>query len=253
MLFSLAIQGDLEQWVADFKVAMLRGVREATEEEGRIILELLREDVRDAGLGDRLPNTWRLDVLPGGGRLSYNPVAFIHSKAAKIIDAFERGVTIKGKDGGFLAVPVPDGPMDRIRVFEGEGSIAAAQRVLGELRFVPVRQGLGMLVAARTRLMKTGRRQAVREDMFSAARADHEADVPVFFLVPQVRLEKRLSWREIAERGEQGFANRVETRLRANIAAMPQSGARAAAANAWFDSQGSGFSGRLSTALSDFS
>ena len=59
----------------------------------------LREQITGAGLGTRLANTWRGKRYPESGQ-SADAVAFVWSKAPAIIDAFERGVTIRSKRKG---------------------------------------------------------------------------------------------------------------------------------------------------------
>lgn len=245
--FDLAIQGDLEAWAQDVKVAMLQGVRDASEETGREGLEQLRDEVRDAGLGERLPNTWRLEMQPKRG-LAYNPAVFIRSTAADIIDAFTRGVVIKSRSGGMMAVPIPGGPMDRIRVFKGETSVQAAQRRLGELVFVPVRPGLAMLVSKAIRKTRSGRwvRKKEKDNFSPKYTAENIAEgVPVFWLVPQVRLSRRLNWPTIARAIEQTYGVRVEARLRERIGAVDMTTTRGRATSALLSQQGEGFAATL--------
>src|SRR5262245_40059380 len=64
----------------------------------------LRDDVVAAGLGNRLATTWRGMTYPEHGD-SLEAAAYVCSKAPKIIDAFDRGVTIRSSRGLFLAVP----------------------------------------------------------------------------------------------------------------------------------------------------
>lgn len=243
----LAFQGDLEAWARGVKLAMLQGTRDAVEEVGREGLEELRDEVRDAGLGDRLPNTWRLEMKPMRG-LAYNPAAFIRSTAAEIIDAFTRGVTIRTRSGGMMAVPIPGGPMDRVRVFKGETSVQAAERRLGKLTFVPVRPGLGMLVSGAIRKTRSGRYVRKKEkDNFSPKYTAENITqaVPVFWLVPQVRLARRLDWPTIARRIERDFAATVEANLRVRIAAVDAGSTRGRATLAFLGQQEEGFASNL--------
>ncbi len=244
---TLAFEGDLEAWAQGVKVAMLQGLRDAIEEVGREGLERLRDEVRGAGLGDRLPNTWRLELMPRRG-LAYSPAAFIRSTAADIIDAFTRGATIKSRSGGFMAVPIPGGPMDRVRVFRGETSVQAATRRLGELVFVPIRPGLAMLVTKSIRKTRSGRWVRKKEtDNFTPkyAAANIAEAVPVFWLVPQVRLSRRLNWPTIAREIERDFGQRVEANLRERIAKVDAGTTRGKATLAVLGQQEEGFSANL--------
>jgi hypothetical protein len=248
LLVSLALTGDLEAWADAVKLAMLQAVKSATEDEAYFgVLNPLRDDIREAGLGDRLPNTWRLEMRPGRGRLAYNPAAFIRSAAPLIIDGFSRSAVVKAGGGRFMAVPVKGGPMDRIRLLRGETSVQAAERRLGKLTFVPVRQGLAMLVTKSVRQTRSGRYVRVKGRDNITSRKDHETGVPVFFLVPQIRMTKRLSWEQIANQASTGFGERVEAELRRRIAAVEMPGLQGQARDAWLAQQGPGFSRRLST------
>jgi hypothetical protein len=64
----------------------------------------LRGQVTGAGLGERLAKSWRGDLYPKGG-MSINTAGFIYTKAPQIIGAFAYGVTIRSKQGRFLAIP----------------------------------------------------------------------------------------------------------------------------------------------------
>ncbi|PHY12826.1 hypothetical protein CSW58_10010 [Caulobacter sp. B11] len=253
LTLALAFSGDLEAWADDLKTAMLQGLRDGVEDTGRIGLERLRDDVREAGLGERLPKTWRLDLHPTRG-LAYSPAAFIRSTAARIIDAFTRGAVITSRDGGMMAVPIPGGPMDRIRVLRGETSVDAARRRLGELVFVPIRPGLGMLVTKRVRVTRSGRFNRTDDTKtYSPAYAakNIKTGIPVFWLVPQVVLARRLNWPQIARDISQTFGAQVEASLRTRIAAIDNTSTRGRASHAVLDGLGAGFSANLSSILPD--
>jgi hypothetical protein len=65
----------------------------------------LRRQVIDAGMGQRLANTWRGTRFPLGDKVSLSAAAFVNSNAPEIIDAFERGATIRPIKGKFLFIP----------------------------------------------------------------------------------------------------------------------------------------------------
>lgn len=72
-----------------------------------------RQQVRDAGMGNRLANTWRAEVYPKGGR-SLNPAGYIWSNAPAIIDAFARGAHIRPVNGAkWLWIPTRNVPARR--------------------------------------------------------------------------------------------------------------------------------------------
>ncbi|WP_313337282.1 DUF6441 family protein [Sphingobium yanoikuyae] len=72
-----------------------------------------RQQVRDAGMGNRLANTWRAEAYPKGGR-SLNPAGYVWSNAPAIIDAFSRGAYIRPVNGGkWLWIPTRNVPARR--------------------------------------------------------------------------------------------------------------------------------------------
>ncbi len=73
----------------------------------------LRDQVRGAGLGERLAKTWQGRRYPTGQE-SFDPSAYVWSKAPKLIDAYARGATIVPVNGAkFLAIPTDDVPKKR--------------------------------------------------------------------------------------------------------------------------------------------
>ncbi|WP_313337237.1 DUF6441 family protein [Sphingobium yanoikuyae] len=72
-----------------------------------------RQQVRDAGMSNRLANTWRAEAYPKGGR-SLNPAGYVWSNAPAIIDAFSRGAYIRPVNGGkWLWIPTRNVPARR--------------------------------------------------------------------------------------------------------------------------------------------
>ena len=83
----------------DIERAVTSGMRDAADG----LKQGLREDVVASGLGERLARTWRGKVFPEVGE-SADAAAYVWSKAPKLIDAFDRGVTIRPARGFWLAV-----------------------------------------------------------------------------------------------------------------------------------------------------
>lgn len=75
----------------------------------------LRGQVIEAGMGQRLANTWRGDVYPRVyGKVSMNPAGVVRSAAPLIIDAFARGATIRPVNGSkYLWIPTKAVPRAR--------------------------------------------------------------------------------------------------------------------------------------------
>jgi len=179
----------------------------------------LREDVREAGLGPRLANTWRGDTYPKTGA-SIEAAAYVYSNAPKLIDAFDRGVTIRAKGGKYLAIPTPDAGVRQVSKRRAKGSTdntlspASWERETGaKLRFVPTKTG-GVLVAD-----AFYRRQAARFQGRKSFRPIRESGpdrgrsfVVIFVLVRQAKLRKRLDIDTTAKR----WADRVPSAIAAN-------------------------------------
>lgn len=76
----------------------------------------LRRQVTSAGMSQRLANTWRDRVYPER-RASMTPTGYIWSNAPDIINAFDRGVTIRPVNGSeYLWIPTNNVPRARGRV-----------------------------------------------------------------------------------------------------------------------------------------
>jgi hypothetical protein len=131
-----------------------------------------------------LANSVRSEVYPKGVG-SLNAAALIWSKAKKIVGAFETGVDIRARNGNWLAIPLPAaGKANRGgRISPGEWESSRGRR----LQFVQRKRGGALLV-------DTG--QAIRGPSTvgrgGVARGFRNRSVPIFILVPRVRLQKRL-------------------------------------------------------------
>jgi hypothetical protein len=169
--------------------AVQAGMREATIG----LKDALRADVIAGGLGDRFAKTWRGKTFPETGE-SLGAASYVWSRAPKLIDAFDRGVTIRSAAGFFLAIPTAaaggqgrslGGRRERITPGGWE------RRTGIKLRFVYRPRGPSLLVADQSRISSKGLAARNR-------RKTGDATVVVFILVPQVRLKKRLDIEPIA-------------------------------------------------------
>ena len=190
MRVEIGIEGDLiarmEREIAAAETAVTGAVREGA----RQVQRAWRGQVSASGLGERLARTIRARDYPDKGR-SISAASIVFTRSPKLIDAFERGVTIRSKDGFYLAIPTEaagkrgDGGK---RITPGGWERRTGMR----LRFVfrPGRPSLLVADDARTRksglaTRKRGKRRA--DGMLTGAQT-----VPIFILLPQVRLKKRL-------------------------------------------------------------
>ena len=192
MRLQAALQGDLRQLLAaelkDAERGVTAGVRRATEG----LKAELRGQVTGAGLGERLARTWRSEVYPRAGA-SLAAAGLVWSKAPKLVSAFATGAIIRSRHGLFLAIPTEAAG----RVGDGRKRITPGgwERRTGlRLHFVYRRGGPSLLVADNVRLTGRGRaaRNEGRRGGVSYTRLTGRTTVPIFVLVPQVTLKKRL-------------------------------------------------------------
>ena len=174
-----------------------RAVSSAMKEAGAGLKSDWRGQILGAGLGTRLARTIRSAVYPKGMN-SLNAATMVWTNAPKPIGAFEQGALIRSKDGFYLAIPTPAAGVKGVgnkRITPGGWE----QRTGLRLRFV-YRRGAPSLLVAESRLTNKGR--AVRSRSKTGRGV---STVPIFILVPQVNLRKRL---DLARDGE-SWANRV--------------------------------------------
>lgn len=158
----------------------------------------LRDDVISGGLGQRLANSWRGQVYPTSGE-SIDAAAYVRTNAPKLIDAFDRGVTIRAANGKFLAIPTPEAGVRQVSARRAKGTTgyrlipATWERETGvKLRFIPTRSG-GVLVADAYYRRQAARYQGrksfrpIRENGLATGRKF----VVIFVLVRQAKLRKR--------------------------------------------------------------
>jgi hypothetical protein len=191
MKLKLEITPDLAAMMAAEIAAGERAVTAALREAGTSLKTAWRGQIIGAGLGQRLANTIRSEQFPKG-KPSLNAAALVWSKAPVIIGAHDTGPLIRSRSGFWLAIPTEAAGRSlrggRISPHEWE------RRTGLRLRFVYRRLGPSLLVAE-ARLNTRGRAVASRSRTGRGT-----ATVPIFLLVPQVRLPKRLDLARDAER-----------------------------------------------------
>ncbi len=160
-----------------------KAVSAAMKEAGTDLKTAWRGQITGAGLGRRLANSIRSQTYPKTGE-SLNAAALVWSKAPMIIGAHDTGPLIRSKTGFWLAIPTEAagrGPRGS-RITPGDWERRHGLR----LRFVYRRRGPSLLVAE-GRLNTKGRAVASRSKTGRGL-----TTVPIFLLVPQVKLPKRL-------------------------------------------------------------
>ncbi|WP_349039599.1 DUF6441 family protein [Pseudotabrizicola sp. 4114] len=160
-----------------------KAVSAAMREAGTSLKSAWCGQITGAGLGTRLGNSIRLASFPKSGD-SLNAAALVWSNAPVIIGAHDTGPLIRSKDGFWLAIPTPAAGKSTKggRITPGEWERRTGLR----LRFIYRRRGPSLLVAE-GQLNSKGRAVASR-----AKTGRGLATVPIFLLVPQVKIRKRL-------------------------------------------------------------
>jgi hypothetical protein len=205
MKLQLDIAPDLVAIMAAEIRAGERAVSQAVSQAGTELKEGWRAQITGAGLGGRLANTIRSEPFPKG-RPSLNAAVMVWSKASVIVGAHDTGPLIRSKSGFWLAIPTPAAGKSARggRITPGEWERRSGLR----LRFVYRRSGPSL-----GRLNTRGRAVGSRSRSGRGA-----TTVPIFLLVPQVKLRKRLDLARDAERAQGAVpgmivANWIETRL----------------------------------------
>jgi len=168
-----------------------KAVSTAMREAGTGLKTAWRAQITSAGLGRRLANSIRSQTYPKSGD-SLSAAALVWSQAPVIIRAHDTGPLIRSKNGFWLAIPTAAAGKSARggRITPGEW-----ERKQGlKLRFIYRRQGPSLLVAE-GRLNTKGRAVASKSKTGRGV-----STVPIFLLVLQVKLAKRLDLARDAER-----------------------------------------------------
>jgi len=209
MKLKLDVTPDLVAMMAAEIKAGEKAVSAATRDAGNSLKTAWRAQIASAGLGQRLARTIRSEQFPKG-KPSLSAAALVWSKAPMIINAHDTGPLIRSKSGFWLAIPTPAaGKSTRGgRITPGEWE----RRSGLQLRFVYRRTGPSLLVAE-GRLNTRGRAVASRSKTGRGV-----VTVPIFLMVPQVKLPKRLDLARDADQAQDALpgaivANWVDGRI----------------------------------------
>jgi len=197
MKLTFRTEEDLQAALHREYLAGEKAVSLAMDRAGRAVKRDWRGQIRGAGLGRRLANTIRAKRYPEG-TASMDAAAFIWSNAPEIVGAHDRGALIRSKDGFWLAIPV-DRIAKRMRGPRGARITPHIweERTGRRLRFVYRRGRHPLLVDD-----GTARQRRTSDPLgFTASRRRFRKNVtiPIFILVPQVKLPRRLDLARGAE------------------------------------------------------
>lgn len=204
MRIEVDVTHGLPRWAEAQHARAEAAVTRAVGETGRAVQAAWRSEVGSV-LGRRLAGTVRLRVFPEG-QPSANAAALVWSKAPEIVGAHERGALIASRSGFWLAIPTAAAGRGArgARLTPGEWEARRGLR----LKFVYRRGRTALLVADGARLNSRGLGVASRSRTGRGV-----ATVPIFVLVPQVRLPKRLDLAGAARAAGAGLAGAVRAAL----------------------------------------
>jgi hypothetical protein len=190
MKLKLAIDPDIATMMEAEIAAGERAVSAAIRQSALSLKTDWRGQITGAGLGARLARTIRSEDYPKG-RPSLNAAALVWSNAPLIVGAHDTGPLIRSKSGLWLAIPTAAAGKStrggRITPVEWE------RRRGTPLRFIYRSRGPSLLVAE-------GRLNSRGLGVASRAKSGRGlASVPIFLLVRQVKLSKRLDLMRAAE------------------------------------------------------
>lgn len=168
MRLKAAVEGSLVEYMEREYQNCARAVTKGVSLAANGLKTAMRTQVKSAGLGSRLANTWRGDVYPKA-KNSISAAGVVYTKAQKIMDGFEYQTVVHSKDGLWLAIPTA-AISKRIR--NKRMTPALYERSKGvRLRFVYRKNGTSLLVHEQKR--KT---------------------IIAFVLMPQVRMPKLINF-----------------------------------------------------------
>jgi hypothetical protein len=203
MRLAAALTGDLNRMMAEEVRAAERAVTAGVRDAADGLKAELRGQITGADLGERLARTWRGEVYPKGQQ-SIAAAGFVWSKAPGIVRVYEDGAVIRSTRGLFLAIPTDaaGGSGDGgAKITPGGWERRTGQR----LRFVYRRGAPSLLVADNLRARRGKRGGFARASAAALRTGRGLITVPIFILLPQVTVKKRL---DVA-----GAARRWQARL----------------------------------------
>lgn len=220
-MFKIGCQvvGDIAKDIYKHNIRLQKGMTLGTRDAGRGLKMALREQVRSAGLGPKVEKTWQDKEFPAGQKHSMSPAHLVFSKAPKLIEAYDKGVTIRAKNKIFLAIPTEDAPELRMR---GRTRVQVSPKTwpeerYGKLRFVAGKGGYAYLVASDLRRLYRQKDNAFRGFKKASAawmkKGNRVEDVVMFILIPQARMKKKLDVQREYKKWSQRHVDLIEKRL----------------------------------------
>lgn len=199
---------DVDKQIQGFVTRAMRAATEEMKAEGR-------DQVRRAGMSQRLANTWRAVTFPDSTD-SLNPAGYMWSNAPAIIDSFSSGNVIRTRNGSrYLAIPTPAvPPRARREARRRKGSLALEVETLFNQDLIFIKDSKGGLGAYISATLSRNGRSFVRPSAGRARQGRRGQLVKMFTLVRQVTPRKRFDLTVIAATGQLRFAQRLQQEWR---------------------------------------
>lgn len=226
---SARVDGDVRALVDAARVDVADAFREAVVNTAGKVHADMRTQTRAAGLGRGLENAWRAQVYPKSeANKTLHPAGLVHSKAVVLHDAFIAGATITARRGRYLVIPtaeaeamgfattreardptkrVPAGQLRRAAQYRA----AIAKLGAENIRDIPLPNGRRLIVYQVPQGRGKGR--VFRGPRLTRVGFRRGQDVPLFILIPQVRLAPRLDLNAAKARAETTFVRALDTSL----------------------------------------
>jgi len=186
----IAMEGNLAGFARATPLKFARGARIGAERFAAQAKLGYRGAVRAGGLGDRVANAVRVDIFPKSAAVrTHAPAVYVSTKAPKIIYAFSVGVTIRNREGLWLAIPTDHTPRKGRRLAT---PVEVEAMFNQDLIFIHGRGGqmLAFVDAIKAKSGKGFRRATKRRTKDGRA----NELVLMFVMVRQVTLRKRINW-----------------------------------------------------------
>ena len=200
MKLKLDIDPDIVAMMAAEVAAAERAVTAAMRVAGTELKTAWRLQITGAGLGPRLANSNRTQNFRTAGE-SQDAAALVWSKTPDLVGAHDTGPLIRSKTGFWLAIPLPAAgkSLRGGRITPGEWERRRGLR----LRFVYRRTGPSLLVAE-------GRLNTKGQAVVSRSKTGRgKVTAPIFLLVPQVKLAKRVDLARDAARAHETLPGQI--------------------------------------------
>lgn len=213
---AISFKSDLDTYAHSVHLRIAKGARTAAERQAARAKLLLRLDVEQGGLGEKVANAWRADVYPKSASAhTHAPAVQVYSKAPNIVTAFGQDTLVQHHDGLYLALPTKDTP----NVGRRHATPVEVEAIFNQdLIFLPGRgqQKLAFIDAVKSKSGKKWRRATSAR----TGKQNRKAElVLMFVMVRQVHLRKRLDWQDIfAQLGDEWpdlFAREVSNAVNA--------------------------------------